>query len=329
LKGIRLKVDQRSSKGWQPWGALVPFLGFAFVAATVVSLTAVLQHVGLVDAEENPIGLTGFIAFLLLPFAALGLAVLTWVRFVERRPLRTIGLVGAHRVRTFLYGQLAGIGMVITIVGGIWMMGGFQFVSYGNAFSSPVSLGKIVILLVCFAFQSSAEELFFRGWMLSAITAKFGVFFAVLLSSLVFFVVHFDPRANWIFRANVFLFAVFACCWVIRTGNVWGVMAWHGGWNWLLAVGFELRVTALNAHLPALLIKLMPVGPDYLTGGIEGPEGSILCTLVLIGGIVYHLLRGARKRSERSNQVMKPTAPFGNESSLFATAPCRGLSLSR
>ena len=31
----------------------------------------------------------------------------------------------------------------------------------------------------------------------------------------------------------------------------------------------------------------------------------------------------------RSNQSMKPTAPFRNEFSVFATAPCRGLSLSR
>ena len=45
-----------------------------------------------------------------------------------------------------------------------------------------------------------------------------------------------DSRANWIFVLNVFLFAVFACCWVIPTGNVWSVMGWHGRWNWLLAV---------------------------------------------------------------------------------------------
>lgn len=57
----------------------------------------------------------------------------------------------------------------------------------------------------------------------------------------------------------------------------------------LLAVGFELRVTALDANLPALLVKLSPVGSDYLTGGIEGPEGSILCTMVLTCGIAYQL----------------------------------------
>ena len=85
------------AKGWQPWGALVPFLGIAFVASTVISLTAVLQYAGLVDAKENPIGLIGFISFLLFPFAALGVVVLGWVCLVERRPLAAIGLGGAHR----------------------------------------------------------------------------------------------------------------------------------------------------------------------------------------------------------------------------------------
>ena len=41
--------------------------------------------------------------------------------------------------------------------------------------------------------------------------------------------------------------------------------------------------------------SLTPVGPDYLTGGIQGPEGSIVCTLALTCGIAYHLLRARRK----------------------------------
>ena len=235
---LRVFCPAEPVKGWQPWGALVPFLGIAFVAATVVSLTAVLQHTGLVDNKENPVGFAGFIAFLVFPFTALGVVVLGWVHFVERRPLASVGLRDAHRTRTFLYGQLVGIAMVTVITAGIWATGGFHMVALGSAIRSPVALGSIGILFLCFALQSSMEELLFRGWMLSAIAAKFGLVVAVVLSSLAFNVMHFDSRANWIFVTNVFLFAVFACCWAIRTGNVWGVMGWHGGWNWLLAVGF-------------------------------------------------------------------------------------------
>jgi membrane protease YdiL (CAAX protease family) len=298
----RLIRPVEPAKGWQPWGALVPLLGIAFVAATVVSLTAVLQRAGLVDADENPIGLMGFVAFLLLPFSALGIVVLAWVRVVERRPLTAIGLGGADRARTFLCGLLVGVTLVTAIVAGIWIAGGLHIVAFGRGSRSLVSVGSIALLLVCFAVQSGVEELCFRGWMLSAMVARFGVVFAILLSSLVFTFLHFDPRANWIFVINGFLFGVFACYWVIRTGTLWGVMGWHCGWNWLMAVGFGLRATALDAHLPALLVQLAPVGSDYLTGGIEGPEGSIVCTLVLICGIAYHLLRA--QRSAQSHTAM-------------------------
>lgn len=54
-------------------------------------------------------------------------------------------------------------------------------------------------------------------------------------------------------------------------------------------------VAALDAHLPALLVKLAAVGPDYLTGGIQGPEGRIVCTLVPTCGIAYHLFARRRK----------------------------------
>jgi membrane protease YdiL (CAAX protease family) len=285
---------ETAAKGWQPWGALVPFLGIFFVAATVLALTAVLQNAGLIDAEENPVGLPGFVAFLLLPFSALAVVVLAWVRFVERRPLATIGLGGSRRAQKFLYGLLAGAGMVTAIVAGSWIAGGYHAADSWHPVQSAASLASIATLLVCFSVQSSVEELVFRGWMPSAIAAKFHLTVAILLSSLVFVCLHFDPRANWIFVLNVFLFAVFACYWVVRTNNIWGVMGWHAGWNWLLAVGFGLRVTSLDARVPALLLQLTPDGPDYLTGGIEGPEGSIVCTLALTCGITYQLLRARR-----------------------------------
>ena len=279
------------AKGWRPWGILVPFLGIAFVAMTVVSLTLALQHFHLVGADENPIGLTGFASFLLLPFAALGVVVLAWTRFVERRPLPSIGLVREHRSRTFLFGVLTGIIMAIAIVAGGWIAGGFSAGAFAVAFHSPPALGAIATLLACFALQSSVEEILFRGWMLSAIAAKFGVVIAVVVSSSVFTFLHYDPHAGWLFAINVFLFAVFACCWAMSTGNIWGVMGWHAGWNWLLAVGFEMRVTGLDVHLPALAVKMTPKGADYLTGGFEGPEGSITCTMVLLAGIAVLALR--------------------------------------
>jgi len=112
---FRIGHSARAGNGWRPWGVLVPVIGLGFVAGTVISLTALLQHMGLVDAEENLVGLIGFIAFLLLPFAALGAVVIAWVRFIERRALASIGLGGEHRWRLFFGGLLTAVAIVTMI----------------------------------------------------------------------------------------------------------------------------------------------------------------------------------------------------------------------
>jgi hypothetical protein len=130
--------------------------------------------------------------------------------------------------------------------------------------------------------QASVEEILFRGWLLSAITRKLGLVAAVVLSSMLFSALHYGPGQLPLVTANTFLFAIFACAWAIRTQNIWGVMGWHAGWNWLLAVGFELPVTGIDVQMPALIVALHPQGVAEVTGGAQGPEGSIFCTIFFV-----------------------------------------------
>jgi hypothetical protein len=41
-----------------------------------------------------------------------------------------------------------------------------------------------------------------------------------------------------------------------------------------------LPLTGIDVGIPALLVDLEPSGPTWLTGGAEGPEGSVLCLAV-------------------------------------------------
>ena len=279
------------ARGWRPWGILVPFLGMALFVLPHDLVALWLLHLHLFQRGVGPIGFTGFVTFLVLAFGTACLVILAWVRFVERRSLASIGLTRAKPLRTFLAGHLTGSVMVVAIVLGDWVCGAFGVGGYATAFQSPSDLGAIAVLLVCFAVQSSVEEIVFRGWMLSAIAAKFGVAAGVAVSTLMFALVHFDPHAPVLFGATAILFSLFACAWSLRTGNVWGIMGFHAGWNWLTAVGFELTVTGLDVHEPALLVKLIPVGPAVLTGGKYGPEASIFCVVVLAVGLAFELIR--------------------------------------
>lgn len=289
------------ARGWLPWAWLTPVLMILFNAVPVIALDGWMQSQQWSTPRGDPIGLAGLHAMLWIGFAPTLAAVLAWVRFVERRPLASIGLTGPSPLKTFLHGLAIGFGTIALVVVAIWMAGGMQAAAWGPAWRSPVSLLQIGLLLAGFIFQAGVEEVIFRGWMLSAVARKTHVAVAVLLVSLVFCFLHFSPHQPLLVMLSTFLYSLFACAWALRTGNIWGVMGWHAGWNALLATGFELPVTGMDAHLPALLVALRPYGPDALTGGAQGPEGSYLCSVFLMAAIAWIQWRKTRGAQNAPN----------------------------
>ena len=275
------------ARGWLPWIWLVPILMILFNAVPVVALDGWMQSRQWSTPRGAPIGLAGLHALLWIGFVPTLLLVLAWVRFVERRSMASIGLTAAAPLKTFLQGLAIGMGTIALVVCAIWAAGGLQATDFGPAWQSPQSLLQIALLLPAFAFQSSVEEVIFRGWMQSVLARKAGLAVAVLLVALTFTLLHFSPNQPWLVVLCSFVFSLFASAWSLRTGNVWGVMGWHAGWNWLLATGFELPVTGIDAQLPALLVALQPQGADALTGGAEGPEGSYLCSMFFMLAIAW------------------------------------------
>lgn len=279
------------AKGWIPWGVLAPFLLIFFVAAPVLLTDEPFIQWGFLDDHGNPIGALGLYAFLLIPFAITGALVLGWVLLVERRPLSTIGLTSGAGATSFARGLGIGVATIGAIVAAIWTAGGYQPRGFAGAFFAPHDLISIGILFLCFAVQAGVEEIIFRGWLMSALARKFNVALAVILTCAVFTFLHYSRGQEPLITAGVFLFSLFACLWALKARNIWGVMGWHIGWNWLLATGFELPVTGFDAGVSALLVKLVPLGPNILTGGAQGPEASVVCLLFFACAIATLLWR--------------------------------------
>lgn len=288
--------SQEPAKGWLPSGAFAPFLCVLLVAVPAVLVGLVLENFQLEDAKGDPLGLSGLFALLIFHFVALGLVVFAWVLLVERRPLATLGLAGPDKAKKFLLGLSIGMATVSAVVVTIWAAGGLEARGFGPALNSPGALLNIGLLLVCFAVQSSVEEIVFRGWLMSVIAVKFNIPSAVVLTSLAFSFLHFSPHQPLLVTLGTLLFSVFACLWALKAKSIWGVMGWHSGWNWLLATGFELPVTGIDAKQPALLVHLVARGPDFLTGGAQGPEGSYLCSVFFVGAGAFLLYRMKRNR---------------------------------
>lgn len=289
-------------RGWLPWAWLSPVICILLVALSSVPLDLGLQWIGVMDGKGQPRSAAGFCLNLLLPFAAMGAAVWAWSRFVERRSLATMGLTGAQRLRKHLAGLAIGVGMMALVVTSIWLAGGYIGDDILPALSSPASLFWIAILLPCFAFQSGVEEFIFRGWLLSTATRRWNLAAGFVASSLAFTFLHFSPHQPVREIIMTFTFGLFACAWAWRAGSIWGVMGWHSGWNWIAGVGFAVPITGFDLQLPALLVHLMPSGPDFLTGGRDGPEGSVL-TIGLLALATMLLLLWPRDSSAATQQT--------------------------
>lgn len=283
------------ARGWLPWGVLAPFLLLVFVIVPVLGTDDAMERMNLVTASGDPIGLLGLYVFLLIPFAMTGALALAWVLFVERRSLSTIGLTSSGTA-PFLRGLAIGVVTIGAVVAAIWAAGGYHADGFGNAFSAPNDLIAIAILLPCFIVQASVEEIIFRGWLMSVLARRFNAAVAVVVTCIVFTLLHYGPGQQVIAMAASFLFSAFACCWAIKAGNIWGVMGWHAGWNWFLATAFELPVTGIDAGVSALVVKLVPQASDLLTGGGEGPEVSVICLLFFASATALLLWRISKAR---------------------------------
>jgi uncharacterized protein len=289
--------SNETPKGWIPPSVAAPFICIFLVAVGSLPFDFGFEYLGLVDATGAPLGPLGF-CLMLVSFIGFGLLVFCWVRWVERRSLISVGFGGEKRLRKFLIGLAVGTAMMSAILIAITLSGGYRVEDLAPALASPAALGWIVLLLASFAVQSSVEEFVFRGWLFSTVMRRWNMSAAFILTSVAFTFLHFSPRQPLLMTAMVFVFSIFACAWVRRSNSLWGVMGWHTGWNWFTATGFDVPITGFDSHLPALVVKLVPVGPSYLNGAGEGPEGSVFSlALLTLASLSLLLLAGSRKRN--------------------------------
>lgn len=296
------------ARGWLPWALLAPVLCIVLAIATEIPSALFLERFGFQDAQGELVGAQGLIAMLFVSFVTWMLAVAAWIAVVERRNAGTIGLTKAGAAQGFYGGLVVGVVMPSAMIACIWLAGAYE---PGALFPAAQFSGAIIAmagLFVGFLVQAGIEEIIFRGWLISVITRRTNLIVAVLLSSLTFTLMHFSRGQPWLVTGNILLFALFASAWSISSNNIWGVMGWHVGWNWIIATGFDVPVTGLDAGVPALIVSLVPAGPDFLTGGADGPEGSIFCTLVFVCGIIFFVWRIAQKRTGVGLDHNKPAS---------------------
>ncbi|WP_417493924.1 CPBP family intramembrane glutamic endopeptidase [Maricaulis sp.] len=250
---------------------------------------------GLVSPVPGEMDWAGMAYFLFAGFGASAILLLLWTRFFERRGLATLGLNGAFSTR-FLRGYGLGLGFVVIVVAIIWLAGGYRIEAGGSL--ALASLIPVMWLLAGFIIQGSTEELFFRGWLMGLIASRHGIWLAITINSILFAFVHGGniawSRELMFGLANILLVGVFLSLYAAKEGSLWGVCGWHAAWNWLLASGVGLPVSGQHVPVDPVIIDLADTADAawWLTGGVFGPEASVVTSLVLGAGVAVLLARG-------------------------------------
>jgi membrane protease YdiL (CAAX protease family) len=271
------------------WPLALPLVVFAcFILGQMLTVVPVVE-LGLIDHdafETYP----NILYTLAAPFTAILCLVLLWVKFFERRSLASIGLsYSAGTPKNLLAGYLTGIGMATLIVSCIYLVGGYQLEQ--QALTQAMTLLPVLLLLLTFSVQSFIEEIIFRGYLFSRFTERYGLWTGIAVNAILFTLLHlpgfdFDNRSLLtllLFAFMTLVFSVYLSLKVIETGSIWFSCAWHAGWNWLFICGFGLPTTGIALDIRPLVVDfgLDSQASDWLTGGIGGPEDSIVTSILL------------------------------------------------
>jgi uncharacterized protein len=208
-------------------------------------------------------------AYLALAFLA------AWIMSrIEKRPFVTYGipLKGAFG-RLFWQGVLWGLAYETIEMLGMHALGGFSFGTLSLAGTAMLKFA--VFWAVGMLFVGLYEEFVFRGYGQFTVTTGMGFWPAAILLSAIFGATHlFNRGEGWVGALSVFVFGMFACFTLGRTGNLWFAIGLHAAADF--AETFVYSVPDSGMIATGCLLKSSFHGPRWLTGGSVGPEGSLL-----------------------------------------------------
>src|SRR5579871_1401228 len=124
------------------------------------------------------------------------------------------------------------------------------------------------------------EEYLFRGYALYTLADGIGFWPAAVVMAACFAFAHSgNPGENRIGLGLTAVWAVFASVVLFRTGSLWLAVGAHAGWDW--GQSFLYGVGDSGLQVPGHLLNPHIQGPEWLSGGTVGPEGSVLALVTM------------------------------------------------
>ena len=197
---------------------------------------------------------------------------------IERRRFSAYGLPLQLALRNdFWVGVLCGFLAISGTLLSMFLLHGFRITGlalHGTAiFSAPAAWG------IAFLLAGLTEEFLCRGYLQYTLASGIGFWPSAFVMSCVFAFGHaFNPHETSAGVASVVLFGLLLCLFLRRSGNLWCAVGFHAAYDWGQTF-FGVPDSGIAPYHN--LFNSTFSGPRWLTGGIVGPEASVLTPIAL------------------------------------------------
>jgi len=290
------------------WRVLAFFAIFMLVTAVV--MISVRTILGSLQKGST-------LQFTILAFTAT-VSVLIGRRFLDKKTVASLGLrfdgfavldivsgfANSALVMAVMFFALRSMNL-IEFKGFTWWMDGAAAESSLQLAALPVALGVLYKL----AIVAWWEELAFRGYFFQNLIAGIGLKWSIVISSLGFGFGHaINPNATFLSSLLIAVITPQLIYAYLKTGQLWLPMGLHLGWNFCQASVFGFAASGQDS--PSLIAQ-SPTGPDWLSGGAFGAEGSVLILPVtaLSLFLIHYWVRSTRASGQKVFEIMPESAP--------------------
>lgn len=244
----------------------------------------------LIDAVFHP-GPEWLSAFRRIGIVLSGLAgYWAYVHWHEKRETTELRL----RPVPLVLGAASGTGLVALPIAVLFAVDAYEMVLFRGV--SPALLGVACLIGIA----ALLEELVYRCVLFRVLERAWGTGIALVAQAVVFAVGHMENVQNGgagdvvMMLVSVTLLGLLWGGVFVLSRNVWVVAANHAAWNFAILLS-GVPLSGIEDWRALAPIESRYAGPDWLTGGMFGPESSLL-VMASVAVAVVLLLRAARRR---------------------------------
>lgn len=261
-------ATQRARPRFLKWPLIRTVIAICFVMVPFIFLQIILQKLPIDKALRQ-------VWPALLSAACCYYMYRLYVRVIEQRTATEFA--GNYAVRETGLGMAGGAMLFCAALGALYLAGAYRV----TAVSSWSVMIKPFFTMIVVGFL---EEILFRGIVFRILQNWLGSWIALLLSVVIFALAHMgNEGATAIGLACVAAAGLLLSAAYMLTQRLWLGIGVHIGWNFTQGGLFSVPV---SGHPGEGMIQGVVTGPNWLTGGAFGVEGSALAlAAVLAAGI--------------------------------------------